>query len=106
MKQVAVTKASSLRHSNTTDSHFALVVEGSLLLICLAPGEGGDTELRAMFLGLALECQTVVCCRVSPLQKAQLTSLVKGTGLITLAIGDGANDVGMIQVCVCPHQVA
>jgi P-type E1-E2 ATPase len=34
---------------------------------------------------------------VSPLQKAQVTSLVKSRGDITLAIGDGANDVGMIQ---------
>jgi magnesium-transporting ATPase (P-type) len=39
----------------------------------------------------------VVCCRVSPLQKAQVTALVKSWGDVTLAIGDGANDVGMIQ---------
>ena len=38
-----------------------------------------------------------MCCRVSPLQKAQVTALVKGHGDVTLAIGDGANDVGMIQ---------
>lgn len=43
--------------------------------------------------------QAVVCCRVSPLQKAQVTRLVKeGAGAVTLAIGDGANDVSMIQV--------
>ncbi len=42
-------------------------------------------------------CKSVVCCRVSPLQKAQVTELVKSAGDITLAIGDGANDVGMIQ---------
>jgi hypothetical protein len=34
---------------------------------------------------------------VSPLQKAQVTALVKSRGDVTLAIGDGANDVGMIQ---------
>ena len=34
---------------------------------------------------------------MSPLQKAQVTALVKSRGDITLAIGDGANDVGMIQ---------
>lgn len=39
----------------------------------------------------------MVCCRVSPLQKAQVTALVKSHGDVTLAIGDGANDVGMIQ---------
>jgi phospholipid-transporting ATPase len=42
----------------------------------------------------------VLCCRVSPLQKAQVTRLVKeGAGAVTLSIGDGANDVSMIQVC-------
>ena len=36
--------------------------------------------------------------RVSPIQKAELVELVKKTqNTITLAIGDGANDVGMIQ---------
>ena len=38
--------------------------------------------------------------RVSPLQKAEIVELVKNSQkAITLAIGDGANDVGMIQVC-------
>jgi P-type E1-E2 ATPase len=42
--------------------------------------------------------QAVLCCRVSPLQKALVTKLVKeGAGAVTLAIGDGANDVSMIQ---------
>ena len=42
-------------------------------------------------------CAAVVCCRVSPKQKALMTALVKSTGVVTLGIGDGANDVGMIQ---------
>jgi len=42
-------------------------------------------------------CASVICCRVSPLQKAQITELVKSAGQTSLAIGDGANDVGMIQ---------
>ena len=42
-------------------------------------------------------CAAVVCCRVSPKQKALVTALVKRSGDTTLAIGDGANDVGMIQ---------
>ena len=45
-------------------------------------------------------CEAVICCRVSPLQKALVVKLVKdGTGAMTLAIGDGANDVSMLQVC-------
>ncbi len=39
-----------------------------------------------------------MCCRVSPLQKAQVTRLVReGAGQVTLAIGDGANDVSMAR---------
>lgn len=40
----------------------------------------------------------MVCCRVSPLQKALVVKLVKRhLKAILLAIGDGANDVSMIQ---------
>ena len=50
------------------------------------------------FLDLALSCKAVICCRVSPLQKAKVVQLVqKKCKEVTLAIGDGANDVGMIQ---------
>ena len=43
------------------------------------------------------QCAAVICCRVSPKQKALVTALVKTNGDTTLGIGDGANDVGMIQ---------
>lgn len=47
---------------------------------------------------LCSSCKNVVFCRVSPMQKAAVTKLVQKTcGAITLGIGDGANDVGMIQ---------
>ena len=55
-------------------------------------------EARPLLLELGNKCQAVLACRVSPLQKAQVTNLVKQSGLICLAIGDGANDVGMIQM--------
>jgi P-type E1-E2 ATPase len=49
-------------------------------------------------LHLSTQCNTVVCCRVSPLQKAQIVRLIKDNlGVMCLAIGDGANDVSMIQ---------
>ena len=45
-----------------------------------------------------MQCEGVICCRVSPLQKALVVKLVKeGVGAMTLAIGDCANDVSMIQ---------
>ncbi|KAJ8773740.1 hypothetical protein K2173_006390 [Erythroxylum novogranatense] len=70
----------------------ALIIDGKCLMYAL------DPSLRVMLLNLSLNCSSVVCCRVSPLQKAQVTSLVKkGARKITLSIGDGANDVSMIQ---------
>ena len=55
--------------------------------------------MKSMFLELAMACKSVICCRVSPLQKADVVKLVQSTckNEVTLAIGDGANDVGMIQ---------
>ena len=57
-----------------------------------------DTELLNLFFELSINCLSVVCSRVSPKQKGQLVNLIKNTEkAITLAIGDGANDVGMIN---------
>jgi phospholipid-transporting ATPase len=48
---------------------------------------------------LATACRVVICCRVAPLQKAGIVSLVKRRAReMTLAVGDGANDVSMIQM--------
>ncbi|XP_038257246.1 phospholipid-transporting ATPase IC isoform X2 [Dermochelys coriacea] len=50
------------------------------------------------FVDLACECSAVICCRVTPKQKAMVVELVKKyKKAITLAIGDGANDVNMIK---------
>nr|XP_043636398.1 probable phospholipid-transporting ATPase 4 [Erigeron canadensis] len=71
---------------------FALIIDGKTLTYAL------EEDLKHQFLNLAVDCASVICCRVSPKQKALVTRLVKeGTGKTTLAIGDGANDVGMIQ---------
>lgn len=60
-----------------------------------------DDQHKVLFLTLATRCTSVVCCRVSPMQKALVTKLVReGLGVMTLAVGDGANDVSMIQVRV------
>ncbi len=50
------------------------------------------------FLDLMLSCRSVICCRTTPKQKALIVKNVqKHTSFVTLAIGDGANDVAMIQ---------
>ncbi|XP_056269920.1 phospholipid-transporting ATPase IC [Pseudoliparis swirei] len=52
----------------------------------------------ASFMSLAEQCQSVLCCRVTPGQKADIITLVrKHTRSVTMAIGDGANDVNMIK---------
>uniref|UniRef100_A0A671W4U2 Phospholipid-transporting ATPase n=1 Tax=Sparus aurata TaxID=8175 RepID=A0A671W4U2_SPAAU len=54
--------------------------------------------LEHILLDVACLCKTVICCRVTPMQKAQVVELVKRhKRAITLAIGDGANDVSMIK---------
>ena len=75
---------------------FVFVVDGAALDVALS-----DEKHRSLLLRLAMLCEGVICCRVSPLQKAMVVKLVKdGLHTMTLAIGDGANDVSMIQVCV------
>ncbi len=72
----------------------ALIIDGTSLKHALE-----DRQCRPVFLDLATNCKAVLCCRVSPLQKAKCVELVKKTrNVMTLAIGDGANDVSMIQV--------
>ena len=55
-------------------------------------------QQQQSFVDLACECSAVICCRVTPKQKAMVVDLVKRyKKAITLAIGDGANDVNMIK---------
>jgi phospholipid-transporting ATPase len=73
----------------------AVIMEGSALVFVL-----GKPDLETMVFEIMQACSAVIACRVSPKQKAQLVHLVKAHVTpvpVTLAIGDGANDVGMIQ---------
>ena len=78
----------------------AITISGAALAIALE-----DADLRGRFYNVALRCRTVLCCRVTPRQKAEVVELVQAlhrqaTGIkpVTLAIGDGANDVSMIAM--------
>ncbi|XP_074234755.1 phospholipid-transporting ATPase IB [Camelus bactrianus] len=74
------------------ENDLALIIDGKTLKHALR------SEVKKNFLSLALSCRAVLCCRLSPLQKAEIVDLVKKhVRAVTLAIGDGANDVGMIQ---------
>lgn len=73
----------------------ALIVDGGALSVIF---DGNDKDLRLKFVLLGKHCKSVICCRVSPAQKAQVVKVVKDSlQAMTLAIGDGANDVAMIQ---------
>ncbi|XP_047480073.1 probable phospholipid-transporting ATPase IA isoform X2 [Penaeus chinensis] len=74
------------------ENEAALIIDGKTLIYALTP------DLRKDFLDLCISCKSVICCRVSPSQKAEVVELLtRETGSVTLAIGDGANDVAMIQ---------
>ncbi|CAK7343542.1 unnamed protein product [Dovyalis caffra] len=71
----------------------ALIIDGNSLVYIL------EKELESELYDIATYCKVVVCCRVAPLQKAGIVDLIKSrTDDMTLAIGDGANDVSMIQM--------
>ncbi|XP_067627473.1 probable phospholipid-transporting ATPase IA isoform X3 [Eurosta solidaginis] len=81
-----------LKSTDMKDCNVALVIDGQTLKYALS------CDLKQEFLELCLVCRVVICCRVSPMQKAEIVECVThATGAVTLAIGDGANDVAMIQ---------
>jgi phospholipid-translocating ATPase len=92
MKPTAARAASSTNFISTSTTDFALVITGQSLVYALT----AKCELE--FLDLACMCKAVICCRVTPGQKKAVVDLVKThKKAITLAIGDGANDVSMIK---------
>ncbi|XP_074986897.1 phospholipid-transporting ATPase VA isoform X3 [Caretta caretta] len=79
--------------SSSVHSSLGLVIDGKTLAYAL------DKTLGDKFLSLARRCRSVLCCRSTPLQKSMVVKLVRDKlKAMTLAIGDGANDVSMIQV--------
>ncbi|MGH0118993.1 UNVERIFIED_CONTAM: hypothetical protein FKN15_003542, partial [Acipenser sinensis] len=94
----------------TFTGEYALIINGHSLAHAL------EADLERVFLDIACMCKTVICCRVTPLQKAQVVDktviccrvtplqkaqvvelVKKNKNAVTLAIGDGANDVSMIK---------
>jgi phospholipid-translocating ATPase len=74
--------------------HSVVVVDGQTLSYI----ENDDT-LSYLFFDLAVIVDSVICCRASPGQKASLVKQIRNKvkKSVTLAIGDGANDIAMIQ---------
>ncbi|UJO13079.1 hypothetical protein CLAFUW4_02758 [Fulvia fulva] len=75
-------------------AHAVVVIDGQTLASIQT-----DDALHTLFLDLAILTDSVICCRASPSQKASLVNAIRTRikRSVTLAIGDGANDIAMIQ---------
>ncbi|XP_075619235.1 phospholipid-transporting ATPase IG isoform X5 [Balearica regulorum gibbericeps] len=88
-----------LKRSWTLSQEYGLIIDGSTLSLILNPSQdSSSSNYKNIFLQICMKCTAVLCCRMAPLQKAQIVRMVKNTkgSPITLSIGDGANDVSMI----------
>ena len=76
------------------EDHYGLIVDGASLNLIMPV-----TENKEMLFQISAHCSAVVCCRMSPLQKSEIVKMMKNSSLqpITAAVGDGGNDVAMIQ---------
>jgi phospholipid-translocating ATPase len=77
--------------------HFVAVVDGATLSEIEA-----NYEKEQLFYTLIVSADSVICCRASPAQKANIVKAIEVhvPDALTLAIGDGANDIAMIQTAV------
>ncbi|KAG2282894.1 hypothetical protein Bca52824_054114 [Brassica carinata] len=80
----------TMRNTTSEPKDVAFVIDGWALEIAVK-------HHRKDFVELAILSRTAICCRVTPSQKAQLVEILKSCDYRTLAIGDGGNDVRMIQ---------
>ncbi|KAK9449646.1 uncharacterized protein V1518DRAFT_414280 [Limtongia smithiae] len=83
-----------LELENGNVAHSVIVIDGGTLTHVEA-----DMALMTLFIDLGVKADSVICCRASPSQKALLVSAVRSkiSTAVTLAVGDGANDIAMIQ---------
>ncbi|XP_030428907.1 probable phospholipid-transporting ATPase VB isoform X2 [Gopherus evgoodei] len=87
-----ISLSSSLPASVASSPDIGLVVDGKTLNVIF------QGKLEEKFLELTKYCRSVLCCRATPLQKSMVAKLVRRQlKVMTLSIGDGANDVSMIQ---------
>lgn len=74
--------------------HSVVVIDGHTLGIV-----EDDEALKVLLFDLVARVDSAICCRASPAQKAMLVQCIRDQvpSSLTLAIGDGANDIAMIQ---------
>uniref|UniRef100_A0A8C1MZZ9 Phospholipid-transporting ATPase n=1 Tax=Cyprinus carpio TaxID=7962 RepID=A0A8C1MZZ9_CYPCA len=89
----------SYRSWSTANQDYGFIIDGATLSLLMNPPHDADaSQYKSLFLQICQNCTAVLCCRMAPLQKAQIVKMVKNSqgSPITLSIGDGANDVSMI----------
>lgn len=75
-------------------AHTVVVIDGATLSVI-----ENDPLLLTIFIELCVHVDLTICCRASPAQKARMVNCIReyNPREVTLAIGDGANDIAMIQ---------
>ena len=72
---------------------YSLIIEGSSINTCI-----DNEEISKIFYELIKDGRSLICCRSSPSQKSKIVNFIKqNSNELTLAIGDGGNDVSMIR---------
>uniref|UniRef100_A0A8C9SQQ6 Phospholipid-transporting ATPase n=1 Tax=Scleropages formosus TaxID=113540 RepID=A0A8C9SQQ6_SCLFO len=92
-------KGGVTRTWSSAAQEYGFIIDGTTLSLLLnASSDVVSSNYRSLFLQICQNCTAVLCCRMAPLQKAQIVKMVKNSkgNPITLSIGDGANDVSMI----------
>uniref|UniRef100_A0A8C1R383 Phospholipid-transporting ATPase n=1 Tax=Cyprinus carpio TaxID=7962 RepID=A0A8C1R383_CYPCA len=99
VKDAPPVKAGVTRSWSTANQDYGFIIDGATLSLLMNPPHDADaSQYKSLFLQICQNCTAVLCCRMAPLQKAQIVKMVKNSqgSPITLSIGDGANDVSMI----------
>ncbi|KAG7465093.1 hypothetical protein MATL_G00172590 [Megalops atlanticus] len=92
-------KGGVTRRWSSPAQEYGFIIDGATLSLVLnATPDASASRYKSLFLQICQNCTAVLCCRMAPLQKAQIVKMVKNSkgNPITLSIGDGANDVSMI----------
>eukprot|EP00064_Thunnus_orientalis_P002095 superscaffoldBa00000145_g2102 len=92
-------KTGVTRTWSSANQDYGFIIDGATLSMVLnSSSESNSSRYKNLFLQICQNCTSVLCCRMAPLQKAQIVKMVKNSkgSPITLSIGDGANDVSMI----------
>jgi len=94
-KALAAMEAGRLEAGPKQQRQYGLVMEGRAMAVIFDPKH---EQLQAKMVRVALQSDAVLGCRCSPMQKAEMVETIqKNVDCVSLAIGDGANDVSMLQ---------